>query len=201
MSHHRSACCHEVLAATRDDQSRTKRAILVSVFGSSLEVVLVGGFLILARSLLSKDWNSLLCLVPFICLHQRGQHKQVGDPDYVHCAVTSSKAGWEPDYFWSCRDALATSGIWPERRTQLYCGEKRVFTPLVKLLRTCTLIISNYTVIIMCHLLLQIIPINSLNRTHEQHMNIEQPFDSVLVLCSALWTWTREIGLLMMLYK
>ena len=65
MSHHRSACCHEVSAATRGDQSRIRRisrimirirrALLVSVFGSSLEVVLVGGFLILTRSLLSKD--------------------------------------------------------------------------------------------------------------------------------------------------
>ena len=65
MSHHRSACCHEESAATRDGQSRIRRisrimirirrALLVSVFGSSLEQVLVGGFLILTRSLLSKD--------------------------------------------------------------------------------------------------------------------------------------------------
>ena len=68
MSHHRSACRHEVLAATRGDQSRIRRisriririsrisrAVLVSVFGSSVEVVLVGGFLILTRPLLSKD--------------------------------------------------------------------------------------------------------------------------------------------------
>ena len=71
MSHRRSACCHEVSAATRGDQSRISRirrmsrisriririsrAVLVSVFGSSVEVVLVGGFLILTRSLLSKD--------------------------------------------------------------------------------------------------------------------------------------------------
>ena len=47
--------------------------------------------------------------------------------------------------------------------------EKKGFVaPVVKLLRPCTMIISNYTVIIMCHFLLhQIITINSLNRTHE----------------------------------
>ena len=68
MSHRRSACCHEVSAATRGDQSRIRRisriririsrisrAVLVSVFGSSVQVVLVGGFLILTRPLLSKD--------------------------------------------------------------------------------------------------------------------------------------------------
>ena len=69
--------------------------------------------------------------------------------------------------------------------------EKKGFVaPVVKLLRPCTMIISNYTEIIMYHFLLQIITINSLNRTHEQ------PFDSVLVLCSALCTW-----ILMMLYQ
>ena len=74
--------------------------------------------------------------------------------------------------------------------------KKGFFAPAAKLLRPCTtMIISSYTVIIMCHFLLQIITMNSLNRTQEQ------PFDSVLVLCSALWTWTKEIGLLMMLYK
>ena len=136
-----SSCCHEVSAATRDDQSRIRRisriririsrisrAVLVSVFGSSLEVVLVGGFLILTRSLLSKDWNSQFCLVRFICLHQRGQEKQVGGPDYVQSQVEKQVGDY--DYFWSCRDALATSGIWPERRTQLYCGEKKGFSSL-----------------------------------------------------------------------
>ena len=59
----------------------------MSQFLDLLEVVLVGGFLILTRSLLSKDWNKEFCLVPYICLHQRGQEKQVGGPDYVQSQV------------------------------------------------------------------------------------------------------------------
>ena len=166
---------------------RIRRALLVSVFGSSLEQVLVGGFLILTRSLLSKDWNSQFCLVPFICLHQRGRHQQVGDPDYVQSRVVKQVGNLTI----SDLVEMHSQRLESDRRGELNSAveKKGFFAPAAKLLRPCTtMIISNYTVIIMCHFLLQIIPINSLNRTQEQ------PFDSVLVLCSALWTWTREIG-------
>ena len=79
VSHYRSACCYEVSAATRDDQSRIRRIRrAVAVFGSSVEVVLAGGFLILTRSLLSKDWNWQYCLVPLFAYIRGANTNKLG---------------------------------------------------------------------------------------------------------------------------
>ena len=81
--------------------------------------------------------------MPFICLHQRGQEKQVGGPDYVYI-VQSQVEKQVGNLTISDLVEMHSQRLESDRRGELNSTveKKGFFAPAVKLLRPCTTMIK-----------------------------------------------------------